>query len=789
MTRMFTPRTPRSTEGRGVLLFFSYAFLLLVCYYVLKLLREPLLLEGGSAELKSYAQATIAFTLMLLVPAYGAAFRRTGPARLVSGITKLFAGNLVVFYALGRWGVDVGFAYYVFVGVFGVTMLAQFWAHAAHCFGVASGQRLFPVVMVGATFGGLAGPPLVNMLYPLLGAWNLMLASAALLLATVPLIAATRQAVPAPALVHELPGASKPTWNGFALLLRDRYLALLAVLIVTLNCVNTTGEYLLTALVLEHAQLLLAESPALSEGEIIAAFFSDYYFAVNALTAALQILLVGRVFRWLGVHGAMLILPVLALVGYGLLAFLPVFGVVRALKIVENSVDYSIMNTARHALYLPLSPAQQFQGKTAIDGFFWRLGDVAHAAFVFAGLHWLAFELQDFALLNLALSAVWIGVAVALGRGFRRRAAPALEPAVARLPGRTRRRAAAAVAATLVAAVPAQAQAGAPEALFDGGSPLELELAFDSGAWCRTRLREECKDTPATLIHRAQDGTSVAIDVTLRLRGRWRKETGDCRLPALFVVFPEREAAAQTPFAGHDTLPLTTHCRDAGSYEQYVLKEYFAYRALNRLTEKSLRVRLARITYRDAASGGRSLTRYAFFTEHFDSLAARHAARVWRPEAVDAHAIAADELATVALFQYLIGNTDWPVVYSHNVVALRAASGVVSVVPYDFDFSGLVDAAYAGPPPSLPIRSVRERVYRGFCEPAPNWPAVFALFEDRQSAIETLAHEVLLEPVQRERVLAYVASFYGALAAPERRAAIVGACRPPPSRPGSANRP
>jgi hypothetical protein len=177
------------------------------------------------------------------------------------------------------------------------------------------------------------------------------------------------------------------------------------------------------------------------------------------------------------------------------------------------------------------------------------------------------------------------------------------------------------------------------------------------------------------------------------------------------------------------------------------------------------------------------LTRYAFFTEHFDSLAARHAAAVWRPQAVDVRAVAADELATVALFQYLIGNTDWSVVYSHNVVALRAASGAVSAVPYDFDFSGLVDAEYAGPPPSLPIRSVRERVYRGFCVPAPNWPAVFAAFEERRPAIEALAAEVPLEPAQRERVLAYVASFYGALAAPQRRAAIVAACRPPPSRP------
>ena len=159
----------RSGEGKSALLFFSYAFLLLICYYILKTLREPLLLVGASAEIKSYAYAVIALMLLLLVPLYGAVFRRTDRQQFIRGVTGFFVTNLVVFYFLGRAGIDIGFAYYVWVGIFGVAIIAQFWAHAADTYTVTSGQRLFPVIMAGATLGALAGPSLARVLFPLLG--------------------------------------------------------------------------------------------------------------------------------------------------------------------------------------------------------------------------------------------------------------------------------------------------------------------------------------------------------------------------------------------------------------------------------------------------------------------------------------------------------------------------------------------------------------------------------------------------------------------------------------------
>ena len=770
----------RAGEAASAALFFAYAFVLLVCYYQLRLLREPLLLTDGSAELKSYAQAAMAVVLMVLIPIYGAVFRRVTPHQLVRFVTGFFVANLAVFYALGTAGFDIGFAFYVWVGVFNVTMIAQFWAHAAHSVDVTSGQRLFPIVMAGATLGGLAGAALARTLFELLGTWNLMLLAAALLAATLPLVAITSRAVPVASRNHRLEetkASRAALCNGFALILRDRYLILLATLIVLLNCVSATGDYLLADLVLRDVDARILADPTLEKGALIGAFYGDFYFTFNALTVVLQILLVGRVFRWLGVSGAILVMPIVALLGYGLLAALPLLAVVLLVKIAENGINYSVMNTARHALFLPLPTAQQFQGKTAIDGFFWRIGDLAQAVVVYAGLHWLGFAVEQFAAVNALLAAVWIALTLRVARHYRRRAAH--EPRATR-PLRAGRLAAAGLGVAVAATAPSAAAEGltAPEpGLFATHAPLELELRLDKGTFCRNPEREGCTDAPATLLYRAADGSSVSIDVKVRSRGRWRKDTGDCPLPALFVYF-DAQSSAGTPFVGHTMLPLTTHCRDRATYDQYVLKEYLAYRIYNELTDKSLRVRLAKITYRDTANPKNDTTRFGFFTEHFDSLAARNAAEVWHVEQVDVARVDAQELATLALFQYMIGNTDWSVVYGHNTVAVLDDSGAASVVPYDFDFSGLVDSEYAGPPPQLPINSVRQRIYRGSCAPAVNWDGLFEHFRaQREPILELVGALPELAPAPRESVLDYLGGFFELLESPDRHARIVTTCR------------
>jgi AAA family ATP:ADP antiporter len=410
----------RPGEGRCVILFFLLVFLILVAYYILKTLREPLLLVGGSAELKSYAYATIAGILLVLVPVYGFLFRRTGRAQLTRWVTAFFVANLAVFYGLGRAGVDIGFAYYVWVGIVSLMLTAQFWGYAADTFNLKSGQRLFPVIMAGATLGGLLGPLVAGMLYARIGPWNLMLVVCLLLAATLPLVSASRNAVPPGSRVVANTTAPEPHFmGGLAMVFNDRYLLLLALLVVVLNWVNTTGEYILAEFVVRHAAQQVMDDPAALKGEIIATFYSRFYLAVNALAVVIQVLLVSRVFRRIGVKGAILVLPVLAFLAYGLIAFVPLFAVVRFAKIAENSIDYSLMNTTRHALYLPLSEAHKYEGKTAVETFFWRIGDLVQGGVVFAGLHWLDFDVQDFALLNMALAAIWVLVAFRLGRRYQ----------------------------------------------------------------------------------------------------------------------------------------------------------------------------------------------------------------------------------------------------------------------------------------------------------------------------------------------------------------------------------
>jgi AAA family ATP:ADP antiporter len=794
-------------EGRALLLFFVYAFLVLVSLYIVRTLREPLLLVDATAEIKTYASAAAALALLVLVPLYGAAFRRTDRNQLVRWVTGLFIATLGALFVAKRSGVDIGFIYYVWAGVFGVTIVAQFWAHAADCFDVATGRRLFPTIMMGATLGGIAGPSAYHVLDDVLDASELMLVAIVLLVLTLPLVHRTRSSVPAerrsgvPA--EQRSGRrerSEPTVDsalgGFALIARDRYLLLVALLIVLLNCVSTLGDFLLTNAVLGHVEQQLAGDPTLDKGRLIGEFYASFYLAVNVLTVVLQVFVVGRLFRWIGVSGALLVLPLLALVGYGLVAFLPVFALLRVVRVGEYAGNYSVLNTARQALFLPLSTKSKYEGKIATDTFFWRFGDLIPAVIVFVGLHWLDFAPQQFAVVNMGLSLVWLAVAVQLARRSPERpsgrgplslvqgAAAVLSWArIPPAPGLAARAASWVAAAVGVVALASSAPAeAAPDGqssaqrLFDAAEALEMELVFDRGALCRNPQRAQCADSPATLVYRDAAGREQRVPVALRTRGRYRADTVQCELPALFVFFTGD--TRDTLFAGESMLPLTTHCSREGEYEQYLLKEYWAYRIYEALASKSLRVRLVRMTYRDAQGRFEPIGRYAFFTEHFESFAQRHAAVVRSEEVFDPRTADAHEITTFDLFQYAIGNTDWSAVQGHNVLRVENGAGLVSPVPFDFDFSGLVDAEYASVPPELSIRSVRQRAFRGLCDPATDWDAAFAYFAARRVDVLQLADEIPLQPRQRARAVVFLEEAFATFASPERRRTlIVEKCR------------
>ena len=250
------------------------------------------------------------------------------------------------------------------------------------------------------------------------------------------------------------------------------------------------------------------------------------------------------------------------------------------------------------------------------------------------------------------------------------------------------------------------------ESLFESDTVLEIELRGPVADTIRSKSKSKLN-----AFKLAVDGHE--IDVNLSIRGKSRIEY--CRFPPLRLDF-SNSATEGTPFAGEQRLKLVTHCKATAAFEQNVLEEYAAYQVFAMLSDVALRVRLLRIRYVDTdkrKQEGESF--YGFLIESEDGLANRVGGTVLKQEHSYKSKLNAQQAARVFVFQYFVGNTDWSLVTPyqsshccHNGVLIDI-DGSHHIVPYDFDQSGLVSAAYARPDPRLRIRNVRTRLYRGVC--------------------------------------------------------------------------
>jgi len=304
-----------------------------------------------------------------------------------------------------------------------------------------------------------------------------------------------------------------------------------------------------------------------------------------------------------------------------------------------------------------------------------------------------------------------------------------------------------------ILAVPAIAQAGPDAPLFSSHAVMHLTIPVNFKTLCRPRESPDCDYTPSVLEYEDEQDRTQTLAIEIRIRGGWRSLTKNCSVPLLFIRFNEQETPG-TPFEGQSLLPLTTHCgrgmslesseirHKRSTWEQYLLKEYLAHRLYNTVTDVSLNARLVRMTYPNPDKPKRQISQYAFFTEHFESVAKRNG-DVLLPRGSFDHekldSLAADRLA---LFHYMIGNTDWSVVRERNTVLLQDPGNGLQPLPFDFDMSGLVNAHYAGPAPDLSIDQVTERLYLGFCHPDTDWDGLFAFFLDRKETLLSMVAEI-----------------------------------------------
>jgi ATP:ADP antiporter, AAA family len=411
----------RPDEAVTVVLMTLASFLLLTAYYLLKTVREPLILLEGGAEVKLYARAAQAVLLVGVVHAYGELARRFGRNKLLAIVFLFFISNLVIFAVLAKAEVSIGLAFFLWVGVFSYTVVAQFWALAADIYHEEQGKRLFPLIGAGSSIGAVVGGLVAEPLVPL-GPHVLMGAAVAILLVCVAIVfwierRALGERRPYEGAAPEEPLAAKGAWQ---LLARDRYLWFIAGMVIFLNWVNSSGEYLLDRTLLVAAKAAAAHGVA--SQTFIGKFKADFFVWQNAIGVGLQLFAVSRILRVAGVRRALYILPGFALLAYGAAAFVPVLAVMRLVKIGENSVEYSLQDTSRHALFLVASRVEKFVGKTATDTVAVRLGAILSALVVFVGTR-RDWPTGTFAAIDAGLALVWIGFVVLIGREHRRRSA------------------------------------------------------------------------------------------------------------------------------------------------------------------------------------------------------------------------------------------------------------------------------------------------------------------------------------------------------------------------------
>ena len=335
-----------------------------------------------------------------------------------------------------------------------------------------------------------------------------------------------------------------------------------------------------------------------------------------------------------------------------------------------------------------------------------------------------------------------------------------------------RSRLAAAIAiAILSAAAPSSAQSPArpPAPLFAASAPLKLTLTAPLSGLIRNR--EASGAVAGTLV----DPSGVSLPVAVSLRGLTRRTKEICDFPPLRIDFTSPPPATSI-FAGQRRLKLVTHCRKSEAFQQHVLLEYAAYRMYNLLTPRSFRARLANIDYRD--SDGKPLaSRVGFFIENLNAVAERNGTRrAQGGERIPMSFLSPADAGRYALFQHMIGNHDWSMRAGppgddccHNAELIGTlAPGATIPLPYDFDFSGLVDAPYATPPDVLRLNNVRQRQFRGYCTHNAQTAAAAAEMRAARPAILAALNEVPgLDGRSRGKAAAYLKGFFAEIATDE----------------------
>ncbi|HSN09197.1 MAG TPA: hypothetical protein VLS85_09165 [Hanamia sp.] len=272
---------------------------------------------------------------------------------------------------------------------------------------------------------------------------------------------------------------------------------------------------------------------------------------------------------------------------------------------------------------------------------------------------------------------------------------------------------------------------------------------------------------PASFSTTLENGTTVDEPITLETRGHFRK--GYCYIPPLRVRFKSKNNTVMKPLG---SLKLVSQCSVAGFSKTYLLDEYLIYKIYNLFTNMSFRVRLLNLNIVDSAEKKKPIKEYAFFLEDDKELAKRNNFKDWNKGHIGDQGTDRNQMTMVALFEYMIGNTDWSVFARHNIKLLVSTTDSFQhfyPVPYDFDYSGFVNTNYATPDPRLNISSVRERAYRGYPRTEEELDKALTVFKEQKNNIYSLINNFqLLNSRDKKDLTFYLDQFFDLINHPEQ---------------------
>ncbi len=440
----------RPGEAATALILLFDIFLLLTSYYIIKVVRDPLVLVSAEQDLQILLNANLpewliriirerdfqgpqlkavgavcqALLLIGFIPLYSWFASKVKRVYFLTGVTAFFISNILLFYFLSLAKVPfLGLFFYVWVGIFNVSMIAQFWSFANDLYTKSEGDRLFPVIVIGQTAGAPVGaliagrlkywPPFQTILL------TAGLLAVFLLLSLVVHFRETRTAKERPEVV---PAKFEPMkrGSGFKFVLKNPYVLLIGFLLLSLNTVNTTGEFILSDFIMIKARAISPDNM----NPVVQGFYGNFNLWMSLAALLLQAFLVSRIVKYTGIKGVILLLPLLAFGVYGVIGLGAGLAIVKWLKIAENATDYSVMNTGRAMLWLPTAREEKYKAKQTVDTFFVRFGDLAAAIIFITGTTVLGLGVTRVAGFNLLIVGVWLLLAFLILKKHRKLVRP-----------------------------------------------------------------------------------------------------------------------------------------------------------------------------------------------------------------------------------------------------------------------------------------------------------------------------------------------------------------------------